>query len=62
METDESIYDVIVLLGRQFNKVLKRVDMRPRSNVKNMLPDISKNGNFQRKARVDEKTNQGKGI
>jgi hypothetical protein len=26
METDESILDAIVLLGRQFNKVLKKMD------------------------------------
>ncbi|MCI15809.1 hypothetical protein A2U01_0036948, partial [Trifolium medium] len=35
METDESTSDAIVLLGRKFNKILKRLDRRPRSNVKN---------------------------
>ncbi|MCI48639.1 gag-pol polyprotein, partial [Trifolium medium] len=36
MDTDESISDAIVLLGRKFNKVLRRIDRRPRTNVKNI--------------------------
>jgi len=62
METDEGIFDAIVLLRRQFNTVLKRIDKMPRPNVKNMSFDISKNNDFQRKARNEEKPNQGKGI
>ncbi|MCI85278.1 gag-pol polyprotein, partial [Trifolium medium] len=49
MDTDESISDAIVLLGRQFNKVLRRMDRRPRTNVKNIPQDISRNNNFQKK-------------
>ncbi|MCH87884.1 gag-protease polyprotein, partial [Trifolium medium] len=60
METDESISDAIVLLGRQFNKVVRRMDRRPRSNVKNIPFDISKNVSSQKKPKTDEKTNQGK--
>ncbi|MCH97394.1 envelope-like protein, partial [Trifolium medium] len=37
METDESTSNAIVLLGRKFNKILKRLDRRPRSNVKNSV-------------------------
>jgi hypothetical protein len=62
METDESILDAIVLLGRQFNKVLKKMDKRPKPNVKNMSFDIKKNASSQRKAKIDENINQGKGI
>jgi len=62
MDTDESFSDAIVLLGRQFNNVLKRMGMKQRPNVKNMSFDISKNNGSQRKGRTDEKPNQGKGI
>lgn len=62
METDEGIYDAIVLLGRQFNKVLNRMDRIPRPNVKNMSFDINKNNHSQRKDRTEEKPNQGKGV
>ncbi|MCI29225.1 gag-pol polyprotein, partial [Trifolium medium] len=37
-------------------------DRRPRTNVKNISLDISKNTNTQRKPRTDEKTNQVKGV
>lgn len=62
MEIDEEISNAIVLLGRKFNKVFKRIDRKPRPNVKNMSFDIIKNNDFQRKARTKEKLNQGKGI
>jgi len=62
METNEGISDAIVLLRIIFNKVLKRMDRKPRPNVKNMSFNISKNNDFQRKARTEEKHNQGKGI
>jgi len=52
----------IVLLGRQFNKVFKSIDRRPRSNVKNMSFDISKNSDSHIKARTEEKPNLGKCI
>jgi hypothetical protein len=57
VDTDESISDVIVLLGRKFNKVLKRMDRKSRPNVKNMQFDISKNNGFQRKEKSNEKQN-----
>jgi len=32
LDDDESLSKTIVSLGRQFNKILKRVDRRPRPN------------------------------
>ncbi|MCI04313.1 gag-protease polyprotein [Trifolium medium] len=61
-ETDESISDAIVLLGRQFNKILKRMERRPRPNARNIRFDISKQGSTPKKTRNDEKENQGKGV
>jgi len=57
MKTDEGISDAIVLLGKQFKKVLKRMDRKPRPNVKNMSSHITKNNDFQRKVRNEEKPN-----
>ncbi|MCI51611.1 gag-pol polyprotein, partial [Trifolium medium] len=62
METDESISEAIVLLGRQFNKILRKVDRRPRTNIENICLDISKNASTQRESGTDEKTSQGKGV
>jgi hypothetical protein len=61
-ETDESISDAIVLLGRQFNKILRRVERRPRQNARNIQFDIGKQGNTSKKTRTGEKTSQGKGV
>lgn len=61
-ETDEGIFNAIVLLGRQFNKVLKRMDRKSRPNVKNMSFYISKNSDSQRKEKAKNTPNQGKGI
>jgi hypothetical protein len=36
LDTEEGLSDAIVLLGRQFNKILKKVDRRPRRNAKNI--------------------------
>jgi hypothetical protein len=40
LDTKEDLSDDIVLLGRQFNKILKRVDRRPRRNVKHIQLDV----------------------
>lgn len=42
LDTNEGISNVIVLLGRQFNKVMKKMDWKPRANVKNKSFDITK--------------------
>ncbi|MCH86967.1 gag-protease polyprotein [Trifolium medium] len=62
LDSDESLSEAIVLLGRQFNKVLRRMDKRPKSNVPSIKFDISKQANSQRKNRGDEKTSQSKGV
>jgi hypothetical protein len=43
-----------VLLRRQFNKILKRVDRRSRRNVQHIQPGISKQGNTSAKTKADE--------
>jgi excinuclease UvrABC nuclease subunit len=43
LDIDEEMINAIVLLGRQFNKMLKRIDRKSRPNVKNIPSDISKN-------------------
>jgi len=52
----------MVLLGRQFNNTLKRMDRRRRPNVKNISSDIGKNSDSQRKTKAEEQPNQGKGL
>ncbi|KAK2388682.1 gag-protease polyprotein [Trifolium repens] len=59
---EEDISDDIALLGRQFNKILKNVDRRPRRNVQHIQPDISKQGNTSAKTKAYDKTNQSKGV
>jgi hypothetical protein len=43
-----------VLLGKQFNKILKRVDRRPRRNVQHIQHNISKQGNTSAKSKTEE--------
>jgi len=43
METDESILDALVRLGREFNKLFEMIDIKSRPNVKNISFDISRN-------------------
>ena len=52
---EEDISDDIALLGRQFNKILKNVDRRPRRNVQHIQPDFSKQGNTSAKTETDDK-------
>ncbi|KAK2422833.1 hypothetical protein QL285_033334 [Trifolium repens] len=54
METNEGISNVIVDLGRQFNKVLNMMDRKPRPNVENMSFKISKNSDVQRKGEPND--------
>ena len=41
-DTDEDLENDVALLGRQFNKLLKKMDVWSKSNVKNISSDISK--------------------
>ncbi|MCI42166.1 gag-protease polyprotein, partial [Trifolium medium] len=38
------------------------MDKRPRTNAEYISQNISRNNNFQRKTKTDEKSNQGKGV
>ncbi|KAK2368014.1 gag-protease polyprotein [Trifolium repens] len=53
-DTREDLSVELVLLGKQFNKILKRVERRPRRNVQHILPNISKQGNTSAKSKTDE--------
>ncbi|KAK2376831.1 gag-protease polyprotein [Trifolium repens] len=55
---EEDLSKDIVLLGRQFNKILKSVDRRPRRNVQHIQPDISKQGNISAKTETDDESVQ----
>ncbi|XP_045789080.1 uncharacterized protein LOC123884116 [Trifolium pratense] len=58
-ESENSISDAMVLLGKQFNKVLKGMDKRPRTSV----PDTGRNTNRNfRKPMSDEKTSLNKSV
>lgn len=46
LDIDEGMTNAIMLLRRQFNKVLKRIDMKSRPNVKNILLDIRNTNDF----------------
>ncbi|KAK2357265.1 hypothetical protein QL285_094555 [Trifolium repens] len=61
-EEEDSIADVIAMLGRQFNKVLKRVDRRNRQNGQSIRFDINKQQNNLKKTKPEEKNNQSKGV
>ncbi|WJX88834.1 hypothetical protein P8452_70878 [Trifolium repens] len=54
LDTREDLSEDLVLLGKQFNKILKRVDIRPRRNVQHIQPNISKQGNTSVKSKADE--------
>ncbi|GAU44283.1 hypothetical protein TSUD_371830 [Trifolium subterraneum] len=62
MESTDSVSEAIVLLGRQFNKVLKRMDRRPRKNARHLATDMSRSIGNSRKTKIDEKPAQSKGI
>jgi len=61
-ENDERLSEEIVLLGRQFNKVLKQADWRPRSDGQNIKFNISEQHNNMKNSRTDDKGNQFKGV
>ncbi|CAJ2671533.1 unnamed protein product [Trifolium pratense] len=61
-ESNESISEAMVLLGKQFNKVLKRMDKRPRSNFKNNAPSTTRSNESLGKPKGDEKSNLNRNI
>ncbi|KAK2430042.1 hypothetical protein QL285_028420 [Trifolium repens] len=56
MEMNKGISNAIIDLGKQLNKVLQKMDRKPRPNVENMSFNIGKNSNVQRKGEVDDET------
>jgi hypothetical protein len=62
LDTEESITGALVLLGRQFKKVMKCVDRRQRPNGKNIRYDISKQQTNLKKTRTGEKNSQSKDV
>ena len=60
LDTDEGLTNAVVLLGKQFNKVLKRMDRRQKPHVRNIPFDIRKGSEYQKKS--DEKPSHSKGI
>jgi hypothetical protein len=52
METDESILDAFVRLGRELNKVLEMIDKKSRPNVQNISFDISRNSESTKQVTV----------
>src|SRR3954471_4365775 len=39
---EENLSESIAMLGKQFNKIIRRMDQKPRPNVKNISSDISR--------------------
>src|ERR1044072_480726 len=39
---EENLSEAIAMLGRQFNKIIKRMDQKPRLNVKNISSNINR--------------------
>jgi hypothetical protein len=62
VEGEESIDDALALIGKQFGKVLRRVDRRARQNGQNIIFDINKQQNSVKKTRPEEKNSQNKGV
>ncbi|CAJ2673932.1 unnamed protein product [Trifolium pratense] len=61
-ESNESISEAMELLGKQFNKVLKQMNKRPRPNSKNDAPGTMRNIVNQGKPKSDEKSSLNKNI
>ena len=50
LDTDEGLTNAVVLLGKQFNKVLNRMDRSQKPHVRNISLDIRKGSEYQRKS------------
>src|ERR1043165_1670858 len=60
-DDEEKISKAIAMLGRQFNKLIKRIDPKSRSNVKNIPSEISRSYESNRRAKLEEKGSQSRG-
>ncbi|GAU24655.1 hypothetical protein TSUD_322630 [Trifolium subterraneum] len=54
-DSGESFSEAIVMLGRQFNKVLRKADKNSWKDAKNNVPDIMRSIDAQKKSKGDEK-------
>jgi len=61
-EDDENLSAAIVLLGRQFKRILQQVSRRSRRNGQNIRFNIDNEPNNEKKGRTDEKSTQSKGV
>ncbi|PNX59097.1 gag-protease polyprotein, partial [Trifolium pratense] len=62
LEGDESLSEAMVLLGRQFNRIMKRMDKRNKFNGSSTKFDNSKSAPNQRKTRSDDKIALSRGV
>jgi hypothetical protein len=61
LEIDNEISEAVALLGRQINKVLKRLGRGLKSNAKNIPSDIRQSNDSKEKTKAEEHHNLGKG-
>ncbi|XP_057443220.1 uncharacterized protein LOC130735138 [Lotus japonicus] len=61
-DPDESLSEAIALLGRKFNKVMRKFDRRARPNVSDKGADINKNSGNALKNKEEDKSNKAKGV
>jgi hypothetical protein len=61
-DLDEDFSNDLALIGRQFNKLLRKMDRRPKKNYTNIQTDTNKQGSTSSKAKTDKKPSQGKGV
>ena len=59
-DNEEKISEAIAMLGRQFNKLIKIIDPKSRSNVKNISSDISRPYDSNRRTKSKEKENESR--
>ena len=59
---DKNLLENLVLLERQFNKILKQVNRRPKGNGPNIRFKIDKQQSNAKKDKTDEKNNHYKGV
>src|ERR1051325_3779127 len=62
MDDEEKISEAIAMLGRQFNRLIKRVDPKSRSNVKDISSDIGRSYDSSRRSKSEEKGSQSREI
>src|ERR1044072_7182918 len=59
---EDKISEAIAMLGRQFNKLIKRIDPKSRSNVKDITSDISRSHDSSRRSKSEDEGSQSREI